>query len=69
MLSDNYRNIICASLYLWHANWIVFGTGGDEMDTEFSDFKVTVAEVNRAYELALECARDLLRSIRPAEAT
>jgi len=35
------------------------------MDIEFSDFKVTVAETNRAYELALECARDVL--VRAAE--
>lgn len=31
------------------------------MDIEFSDFKVAVAETNRAYQLALECARDVLR--------
>lgn len=31
------------------------------MDEEFSDFKVAVAETNRAYELALECTRDVLR--------
>ncbi len=31
------------------------------MDAEFSDFKGTVAETNRAFELALECARDVMR--------
>jgi len=30
------------------------------MDIEFSELKVTIAETNRAYELALECARDVL---------
>jgi hypothetical protein len=42
---------------------------GGEMDVEFSDFKVTVAETNRAFELALECARDVMRKaaeIQPA---
>jgi len=30
------------------------------MDEEFVDFKAAVSEINRAYELALECARDVL---------
>lgn len=30
------------------------------MDQEFADFKAAVSEINRAYELALECARDVL---------
>jgi len=30
------------------------------MDEDFSDFKVTVSETNRAFELALKCARDVL---------
>ena len=31
------------------------------MDEEFSDFKITVAETNRADKVALECARDVLK--------
>ena len=30
------------------------------MDEEFFDFKAAVSEINRAYELVLECARNVL---------